>query len=78
LVGVAGAVALARLTVLTPFLLGGSVVLLALAFYFAYRPRPVCADDACETASRRRLRWIAWGGALAVAATLAVTLLPYL
>lgn len=78
LIGVAGAVALARLTVLTPFLIGGSVALLGLAFYFAYRPAPVCADDSCETASRRRLRWIAWIGALLVAATLAITLFPYL
>ena len=78
LLGVAGAVALARMAVLTPYLMGGSVALLGVAFYFAYRPRRVCVDDACETTNRRRLRWIAWIGALVVAATLVVTLLPYL
>jgi hypothetical protein len=78
LIGVAGAVALARLTFLTPFLVAGSIALLGLAFYFAYRPGPVCAEDACETTTRRRRRWIAWLGALVVAATLAITLLPYL
>ena len=78
LIGVAGAVALARLTVLTPWLVGGSIILLGLTFYLAYRPRAVCTEDACETTARRRLRRIAWLGALLVAAMLAVTLSPYL
>jgi len=78
LIGVAGAVALARLTVLTPYLITGSVVLLGLAFFLAYRPRPVCAEETCEITSRRRLRWVAWGGAVLVVATLAIVLFPYL
>jgi hypothetical protein len=78
LIGVAGAVALARLTVFAPFLIAGSIALSAVAFYFAYRPLPVCADDACETTSRRRLRRIAWAGACIVTATLAISVAPYL
>lgn len=78
LVGVAGAVALARLASWAPLLIGGAVVLLGVAFYFAYRPLPTCEDGTCETTHRRRLRWIAWGGAAAVAATLAMTLVQYL
>jgi hypothetical protein len=78
LIGVAGAVALARLAAWMPVLIGGAVLLLGLAFYFAYRPLPACADGSCDATSQRRLRWVAWGGALFVAAALAITFLPYL
>ena len=78
LIGVAGAVALARLAFLAPFMIGGAVLLLSLAFYFAYRPLRVCEDGTCDTTSQRRLRWVAWIGACAVAATLIAYILPYL
>ena len=78
LVGVAGAVALARLAVLAPVLIGGAVLLLGLAFYFAYRPLSACEDGTCDTTSQRRLRWVAWIGACCVAATLVAYVLPYL
>ena len=78
IVGVAGAVALARLAFLEPVLIGGAVVLLGVALYFAYRPLPLCEDGSCDTTSQRRLRWIAWVGAGVVAATLAAALFPYL
>ena len=78
LVGVAGAVALARFASWAPFLIGGALVLLGLAFYFAYRPLPVCADGTCDTTSQRRLRWIAWGGTAVVVATLAATFVQYI
>lgn len=78
LVGVAGAVALARLAFLAPVMIAGSVLLLGLAFYFAYRPLPVCEDGTCDTTSQRRLRWVAWIGACVVAATLIAYVLPYL
>ncbi len=77
LVGVAGAVALARLASLAPYLIGGAAVLLGVAFYFAYRPLPVCADGTCDTTTQRRLRRVAWAGACVVACVLAVDLLQY-
>jgi hypothetical protein len=77
-VGVAGAVALARFAFVTPFLFVGSVALLGLAFYFAYRPLPVCADGSCDRTSQRRFRWIAWLGAFLVAGTLVAALVQYL
>jgi hypothetical protein len=60
LLGVSGAVALARLSFLQPYLIVGTLGLLGAAFWWAYRPQPACADGACETTSRRRLRWIVW------------------
>jgi hypothetical protein len=67
LIGVAGAVALARFSAWAPALIAGAVLLLGLAFYFAYRPRPACMDGSCDATSQRRLRWVAWVGALVVA-----------
>lgn len=68
LLGVSGAIALVRLSFLKPYLLGGAVLLLAMAFWLAYRPMPVCAaDGSCET-SRRNLRVAVWIAAFVVAA----------
>jgi hypothetical protein len=78
LIGVAGAVALARFAAWAPVFIGGALLLLGLAFYFAYRPRPACADGSCDATGQRRLRWVAWAGALVVAGAFAVTFLPYL
>jgi hypothetical protein len=75
LVGVAGAVALARLTFLMPYVLAGSGLLLALAFYVAYRPRRTCETDACEQTSRTRLRIVVWIGAAVIAAMLVASYL---
>jgi hypothetical protein len=77
-VGVTGAVALARLAFLEPVLLAGALLLLGVAFYFAYRPLPVCEDGSCDRSSQRRLRWIAWIGAGVVAAILVATFMQYL
>ncbi len=77
LVGVAGAVALARLAFLEPILLVGAVGLLGVAFYFAYRTLPVCEDGICDRTSQRRIRWIAWIGASVVAAILVATFIQY-
>jgi len=76
-VGVAGAVALARLAFLEPVLLVGALLLLGVAFWFAYRPLPVCVDASCDRASQRRLRWIAWIRACVIAAMLAATFSQY-
>jgi hypothetical protein len=66
LLGVSGAVALARLSFLLPYALLGAAGLLAVAFWWAYRPSPVCADGTCNTAGRRQLRWMLWVAALLV------------
>ncbi len=73
IVGVGGAVALARLAVFLPFLLGGVALLLGVAFYFAYRPLPVCDDGSCDRPSQHRLRWIVWIGTAIVAVILFAT-----
>jgi hypothetical protein len=66
LLGVSGAVALARLSFLLPYGLLGAVALLAATFWWAYRPVAVCADGTCETAGRGPLRWIVWAAAVLV------------
>jgi len=71
LLGVTGAVALARLTFLQPYVLVGTAGLLGLAFWFAYRPNPVCADGTCEVSSQRTIRSMVWVAA-AVTVVLAV------
>ena len=72
LLGMSGAVALVRLSFLKPYLLGGAVLLLAMAFWLAYRPTPVCEDGSCGTTSRRNLRIAVWIAAVFVAAVVAV------
>jgi hypothetical protein len=76
LLGVSGAVALARLSFLLPYALAGSGVLLAVAFWWAYRPPAVCADGSCDVAARRPLRWVVWGAALLVVGLAMYALAP--
>jgi hypothetical protein len=78
LLGVSGAVALARLSFLLPYALAGSGVLLAVAFWWAYRPSAVCTDGSCSPAARRPLRWIVWAAALLVAGAATYGLIPVL
>ncbi len=78
LLGVSGAVALARLSFLLPYVLVGSGVLLAVAFWWAYRPPAVCADGSCSPAARRPLRWIVWAAAFLVAGAAIYALTPVL
>jgi hypothetical protein len=78
LLGVSGAVALARLSFLLPYALAGSGVLLGVAFWWAYRPPAVCADDSCSPAARRPLRWIVWAAALLVSGLAIYALIPVL
>jgi hypothetical protein len=66
LLGVGGAVALARLSFLLPCALLGAGALLAVAFWWAYRPLPVCTDGPCNSVNRRPLRWIVWAAAVLV------------
>jgi hypothetical protein len=66
LLGVSGAVMLARLSFLLPYALFGAGLLLTVAFWWAYRPLAVCADGACNPRYRRPLRRIVWGAAVLV------------
>lgn len=72
LLGVAGSVTLARLSFLLPYALLGAGALLAVAFWLAYRPLPLCTDGACPPVSRAPLRWIVWAAAVLVAGLVAV------
>lgn len=73
LFGVVGAVTFARLAFLLPYALVGALALLAVAFWWAYRP-VVCIDGPCTTSRRRSLQWIVWISALLVTALSAVAL----
>lgn len=75
LLGVSGAVALARLSFLLPYALVGAGILLAVAFWWAYRPLAICADGTCSAVSRRPLRVIVWAATVLVVglATIALT-----
>ena len=75
LLGVSGAVALARLSFLLPYTLFGAAALLAVAFWWAYRPVVVCADGTCNPVRRRPLRVIVWAATVLVVglATIALT-----
>ncbi|MGH8178998.1 MAG: hypothetical protein ACREV5_22280 [Steroidobacter sp.] len=59
LLGVAGAVALARLAFLLPYALAGAAVLIGFGFWLAYR-KPACEGDGCDVAQRRPLQWVMW------------------
>jgi hypothetical protein len=67
-------VALARLSFLLPYALLGAAGLLAIAFFWAYRPPAVCAAGTCVSSSRRPLRWIVWAATLLVLGFAAVAL----
>ncbi|HEY1806850.1 MAG TPA: mercuric transporter MerT family protein [Terracidiphilus sp.] len=75
LLGVSGAVALARLSFLLPYSLLGAGILLGVAFWWAYRPLAICADGTCNAVSRRPLRVIVWAATVLVVglATIALT-----
>lgn len=76
LLGVTGAVALARLTFLLPYALIGAATLLGVAFWWAYRASPACDDGSCVTTTRRSLRIVVWVAAALVAGLTAVALIP--
>jgi hypothetical protein len=76
LLGVSGAVALARLSFLLPYALLGAGALLAIAFWWVYRPLAACADDTCNPHRRRTLRWMVWAAGVLVLGLAAVALSP--
>lgn len=75
LLGVSGAVALARLSFLLPYALLGAGSLLTVAFWWAYRPAAACADGTCDPINRRPVRFMVWAATVLVVglATVALT-----
>lgn len=66
LLGVGGAVMLARLAFVQLYVVAATAVLMALGFWYAYRRLP--AGENCSVEKRTRLRWLVWIGALIVIA----------
>lgn len=75
--GVTGAVMLARFASYQPYILAAAGLLLAVAFYWAYRPDPACTDGSCEARSRRRLRWAVWAAAFVLTGLAMLTQYPW-
>jgi hypothetical protein len=71
LLGVSGAVLLARLAFIQPYVVAGTLLLLGIGFWFVYRPR---AEAICDVAQRRSLRWLMW---IAAVVTLAIDLASF-
>lgn len=57
--GVSGAVTLARLAPVASYLWAAAAVLLVASLWWTFRPRPVCADGTCELQPSWRLRVMA-------------------
>ena len=62
LLGVSGAVAMARYDFLRPYVLGVAAVMLGWAFWRVYRPQPVCDDGVCATGPSVWLKGTLWLG----------------
>ncbi len=60
LLGVPGAVAMARWQPARPYILAVAMGLLAWAFWRVYRPRPVCEDGTCPTKPSNWLKTSLW------------------
>lgn len=76
LLGVAAAVALARLSFMKPYLLAAAAALLVLAFWRAYRTAGAQAAGACPSVRRGAAPWIAWGAAALLAALAGFSFAP--
>jgi hypothetical protein len=72
--GVAGAVLLARLAFIQPYVVAATIVLLGVGFWVAYRSPKTAA--ACDVAQQRKLRWLVWGAAILVIAIDAASFAP--
>lgn len=76
LLGVTGAINLARLAKYQPYFLIAAALLLGLAFYWVYRTVPAHAGNVCATTDSRRIRRIVWIVAVLLAVLMALSLLP--
>lgn len=71
--GTSGVLAAARLAPDRPYFILGSVLLLGLGFWMAYRPQGGCIGKACTTRSAKITRTFLW---IAAVVTVAAILLP--
>ncbi len=68
LLGVSGAVAVARLEPYTPYLFAGSAAMLALGFYMSYGRACQSPDGSCSS-GQRSIRTLLWSAALLTVST---------
>src|SRR5260370_6931921 len=73
--GTSGVLAAARLSPYRPYFIIGSVVLLGIGFWLAYRPQGGCIGKTCTTTSAKITRTLLWLPALRARKAI---LLPYL
>jgi hypothetical protein len=74
-IGTSGALAAARLAPFRPYFIIGSVLLLGVGFWMAYRPQGGCVGKVCATPSAKGTRALLW---IAVLVTAVAILLPNL
>lgn len=70
--GTSGVIAAARLEPYRPYFIVGSVVLLGLGFWLAYRPGGGCIGKICTTRSAKITRVLLWLAALVTGAALLI------
>jgi mercuric ion transport protein len=66
-IGTSGALAAARLAPFRLYFIAGSVLLLGVGFWIAYRPQGGCVGKVCATPSAKVTRALLWIGALVTA-----------
>lgn len=64
--GVGGAILLARLSVFQPYVVAATLALIGIGFWYAYRRRPAADGQTYAIENRRGLRWTVWIGAVIV------------
>jgi mercuric ion transport protein len=64
LLGVGGAVLMARFAFIQPFVVMATIVLLGVGFWVVYR-RPRATAE-CDVPQRHKVRWMVWGAAILV------------
>jgi len=78
LLGVGGAVLLARVAVVQPYLVVVTLLLLGASFWYAYRRLPAHGGDTCAADNRRGLRLIVWIAAFIIVLVDVASFLPLL
>lgn len=76
LLGVGGAVLLARLAVIQPYLVAVTLLLLGASFWYAYRRLPAPGGDTCAADNRNGLRRMVWIAAFIVLLVDAASFVP--
>src|SRR5882724_3845984 len=76
LLGVGGAVLLARLAFIQPYVVAVTLLLIGFGIWYAYRRQSATAVEGCPVENRKALRWIVWIGALVVIAIDVASFVP--